>query len=282
MPASIITALFNIKNRKDNDLSKIVPIANPEQPRVNKEGSPLDAFVKDSFCNSFSIKDPREKMIVYLSNFSYLGSQNNPPDIIVKGGDAIEVKKVKGFGGSTIALNSSYPKSRLRIDDDMLTAECKNCESWKQKDIVYCVGHVVDGKICLLIFVYGDCYAAEAEVYQKVRQPIIDGLKKLNAPLSRTKELARLNKVDPLQITDLRVRGMWQIKSPLRFFSEIIVPEQDRQMSVFAIMRKEKFESFGKNDKELARKNFSVSEIKIKSPENPQKLIDAVLVSFAV
>ena len=136
--------------------------------------------------------------------------------------------------------------------------------------------------ISMLVFVYGDCYAAEAGVYKKVRQPIIDGLKKLNIPLSRTRELARLNKVDPLQITDLRVRGMWQIKTPIRFFSEIIVPEQGKQMSVFAIMRKEKFESFEKDEKELARKNFSVSEVKIKSPENPRKLIDAVLVSFAV
>ena len=147
MPPTIITALLNLKMHKDNDLSKIVSITKHEQPRVNKEGSPLDAFVKDAFCNSFSIKGPKEKMIIYLSNFSYLGSQNNPPDLIVKGGDAIEVKKVKGFGGSAIALNSSYPKSKLQADDDMITTECKNCEQWKEKDIAYCIGHVIDGKM---------------------------------------------------------------------------------------------------------------------------------------
>lgn len=282
MPPSLIAALLNIKKYGNNDLSKIISIANSGQPRVNKEGGPLEAFIKDAFCNSFSVKDPREKMAVYLDHFSYLGSQNNPPDLMIRGGDAIEIKKVRGLGGSSIALNSSYPKSRLHVDDDMITAECKNCEPWKEKDIVYCVGHVVEGRVSMLIFVYGDCYAADAEVYKKVRLPIVEGLKKLNLPISRTRELARLNKVDPLQITDLRVRGMWQIKSPLRFFSEIIVPMHDKRMSVFVIMKKEKFERFGKEERDLARKSFSVSDIKIKSPENPQKLIDAILISFAV
>ena len=282
MPINIITALLNIKKHRDNDLGKIVSIVNSEQPKVNKEGSPFDGYIKDAFCNSFSIKNPNEKMKAYLNNFSYLGSQNNPPDIIVRGGDAIEVKKVKSITGSTIALNSSFPKQKLRADDDMITTECKNCEIWKEKDLVYCVGHVTDGKVNVIVFVYGDCYTANSEVYKKVRLPIIEGLKNLEIPMSKTKELARLNKVDPLRITDLRVRGMWQIKTPLKFFSEILKLDEERQLSVFAIMRKEKFDSLEKADKEEAKKNFSVASVKIKNPDIPQKLIDAVLLSFAV
>ncbi|MBI1972832.1 NgoPII family restriction endonuclease [Candidatus Woesearchaeota archaeon] len=281
MPTSIVTALVNIKKHRDNDLGKIVSITNQEQPRVNKEGAPFDAFIKDAFCNSFSIKDPNEKMKAYLNNFSYLGSQNNPPDIIIKGGDAVEVKKVKGIAGSTIALNSSSPKQNLRVDDEMITAECKNCEAWKEKDLVYCVGHVTGGKVSAIVFVYGDCYAADIETYKKVRRPIMEGLKNLKIQMSETRELARLNKVDPLQITDLRVRGMWQIKTPLKFFSDILKLEVGKQLSVFAIMKKEKFDSLEKADKEEAKKGLSIASIKIKNPDNPQRLIDAVLLSFA-
>ena len=281
MATNLLIAMINIKKYRDNDLKKIVAISNPEQPRVNKEGTPFDAFVKDSFCNSFSIKDPSKKMEVYQKEFSYLGSQNYPPDIIIRSGDAIEVKKVKGFGGTSIALNSSYPKHRLYSNGPMITEELKNCEDWKEKDIIYCVGNVFSNKVRVITFVCGDCYAANADVYEKVKKPLIDGIKSLNLNLSKTRELARLNKIDPLKITDLRVRGMFQIISPIRLFSEIISPSLKNNLSVFAIMRKEKFEIFSNEDKQKAKKEMNVKDIKIKDPNSPNKLIDAKLISFS-
>jgi len=68
---------------------------------------------------------------------SYLGNQNNPPDFIIKKGDAVEVKKIGGLVGS-IALNSSYPKSKLHSDDVRILQSCRECDggNWSKKDII--------------------------------------------------------------------------------------------------------------------------------------------------
>ncbi len=91
---------------------------------------------------------------LYNQAFSYLGNQNNPPDIIIKNGDSIEVKKVQG-NASGIALNSSYPKSKLYSDCSMITAHCKDCENWDIKDIFYIIGNTDDNDLKTLWFVYG-------------------------------------------------------------------------------------------------------------------------------
>jgi hypothetical protein len=58
-----------------------------------------------------------------------VGNANNPPDSMLKGGDAIEVKKV-GSHSSQIQLNSSFPKDKLHSHDRLITRECVNCEEW--------------------------------------------------------------------------------------------------------------------------------------------------------
>ena len=58
-------------------------------------GDALEYYIKDLFCNSLHENDIEKKNIIYEENFSYFGNQNNPPDFIVKDGDAIEVKKLK-------------------------------------------------------------------------------------------------------------------------------------------------------------------------------------------
>ena len=56
-------------------------------------------------------------------------------------------------------------------------------------------------------FIYGDCYAADPEVYQRVANKISESVSELNdIELAETNELAKVKKVDPLGITDLRVR----------------------------------------------------------------------------
>lgn len=77
--------------------------------------------------------------------FSYLGNQNNPPDVILKGGDAIEIKKIQSKS-SAIALNSSYPKNKLYSNDPRITKACKNSEVWKVKDMIYVIGVTNDKK----------------------------------------------------------------------------------------------------------------------------------------
>ncbi len=133
--------------------------------RANSVGEALENYVKDIFADSFGLSEvDRQKR--FHEVFSYLGNQNNPPDIILRNGDAIETKKVQS-PASALALNSSYPKSKLFVDSPMLTQACKSCEEWTEKDIIYVIGHTDDSDIKYLWFVYGDCFSADKETYEK-------------------------------------------------------------------------------------------------------------------
>lgn len=252
--------------------------------RANSMGDALEFYIKDLFCNSLNENDIKRKNEIYSKYFSYIGNQNNPPDIIIRQGDAIEVKKIESLR-SSIALNSSYPKDKLYADSSMITTACKNCEDWKEKDLIYTVGVSKDNNLKALWLVYGDCYSANKEVYEKVKNTISKGVNELpNVEFSKTKELGRVNRVDPLGITYLRIRGMWGIENPIKVFDYITPSEQTSDFFVNAILLKEKYLSFPKKDRKnieaLVDNNFSIKDIKIKSPNNPAKLLEAKLLSF--
>ncbi len=61
-------------------------------------------------------------------------------------------------------------------------------------------------KIRSIWLVYGDCFAANKSIYERVKSTISEGLTTLNLDLSTTNELGRVNKVDPLGVTYLRIR----------------------------------------------------------------------------
>ena len=127
---NLLKAIANIVENPIMDLVSFYKGSN----RANSMGDALETYVKDIFCDCVN-KDNQEKDKLYSQNFSYLGNQNNPPDIIVKNGDAIEVKKIESLS-SAIALNSSYPKNKLYADDSRITDNCRNCEAniWEQKE----------------------------------------------------------------------------------------------------------------------------------------------------
>ena len=97
--------------------------------RVNNVGDALECFIKDGFSNSFILEDEAIRLKNYNKYFSYLGNKNNPPDLILKNSDAIEIKKIESIN-SSLALNSSYPKNKLYANSPMLTKACKECENW--------------------------------------------------------------------------------------------------------------------------------------------------------
>lgn len=252
--------------------------------RVNSMGDALELYIKDVFCDSLSVIDVAKKNEMYSEYFSYTGSQNSPPDIMIRGGDAIEVKKIENINAG-IALNSSYPKDKLYADSPMIIPACRNCEEWREKDLVYAVGVSKDEVLKALWFVYGDCYSANKEVYEKVRSRIAEGVNELrDVEFSETKELARVNKVDPLGITYLRIRGIWGIESPLKVFGYIAPMERDSDFFMHAILLQEKYLSFPEEDRRnlesLVNENFVIKDIKIKSPNNPMQLLEAKLLSF--
>jgi len=282
---NLLIALSNIIKNPINDIVENYKGSN----RKNSVGDSLERYIKDVFCNSLNENNFAEKDIIYSQYFSYLGNQNNPPDVIIKNGDAIEIKKIESFS-TDLALNSSHPKDQLYADDSRITAECKNCEigSWIQKDIIYAVGVAPKkvNKIRALWLVYGNCYAAKREIYTRIVDKISNGIAEIpDIEFVKTNELAKVNKVDPLGITDLRVRGMWHIENPIKVFKNFISIKKDKNLCVNAILLEEKYLSFPEQDRInlelLQSEDFKITTIEIKSPNNPASLLKAKLISYA-
>jgi hypothetical protein len=277
---NLLIALANLIENPVTNLVSHYKVSN----RANSMGDALESYIKDLFCNSLNENNLKKKNEIYSKYFSYIGNQNNPPDIIIKKGDAIEVKKIESLR-SGIALNSSYPKDKLYSDSTMITTFCRNCEDWREKDLIYTIGVSKDDILKGLWFVYGDCYSASKEVYERVKNKISKGVNELqNVEFAETNELARVNRVDPLGITYLRIRGMWGIENPIKVFNYVAPIDNNSELFVNAILLKEKYLSFPEKDRKYIEKlvdnNFLIKDIKIKSPNNPAQLLEAKLLSF--
>lgn len=278
--SNILRAIINIANNPIAELTDTYKGRN----KINNVGEALETYIQDIFANTVNERniDLRNRKISEV--FSYIGNQNNPPDMILKNGDAIEVKKIQSKG-SAIALNSSYPKSKLYSDDSKITDVCRNCEDddWRIKDIVYTVGITNDHKLKNLWFVYGDCYAADKKIYTRIGKTIKEGVNEIEGvEFSETKELGRVNRVDPLCITNLRIRGMWHIDNPLKVYRGYYETSLTNAFSLACIMREDKFEIFPQNDKDeiIQNNDIHIKAIKIKDPDNPAKLINAKLITL--
>jgi hypothetical protein len=283
MSTNILRAILNISLFGNNNLKNY---ASTYLNRINATGEQLEFYIKDSLASSF-ILPIEKKQEIYSKTFSWLGNQNHPPDLIIKGSDAFEIKKIENFG-SSLALNSSPPKNKLRSNDKRITADCKSCDggNWKEKDLFYVVGNAKGGIIKYLFFIQGTCYAADHSIYEKVHEPIkkeIDSvLDSLNLEKGKTVELGKVRRVDPLGITELRIRGMWSIENPINIFSDLYKIDNSEKLHLFALMKKEKYLSFPKEDiKEIElSKNILIRDVKIKDPDNPTKLIEAKFISY--
>lgn len=277
---NILEAIVNIAN------NPVVAIRNhyTGRNRANNVGEALEMFVKDAFANTIQEQDEQVKNTRFSQVFSWLGNQNHPPDILIRDGDAIEVKKTQS-ANSDLALNSSYPKSNIQSNSNMITQECRTCENWTEKDLIYCVGHTTDDSIKSLWMVYGNIYAAKHETYQVIKQKITDGINEIpNVELAETNELGRVNRVDPLGITNLRIRGMWQIQNPRRVFNYLHTTGDTFEL--VAIIPTTKYNSFPTESKNrienLGNPNLSISDVQVKDPNNPANLIDSKLIVFKV
>ncbi len=253
--------------------------------RINQIGYALEYFIKDIFAETITQSDLQKKLLKYEQVFSYSGNANNPPDLMLKGGDAVEIKKIESIGAS-IALNSSYPKSKLFCDSPLITSHCRQCEDWQEKDIIYAIGVVEDNKLKLLWLIYGDCYAADREIYEKIIDTIASGINLIpGVEFSKTRELGRVNKVDPLNITYLRIRGMWGIQNPLSVFDYVDLGyDKTAGFQMIAIMKQSKYLSFPIQDRnELEahlNKSLQILDVQIKSPNNPVQLIPAKIITY--
>lgn len=247
--------------------------------RINNVGEGLETFIKDAFSNSLLEENYSQKLLNYQEVFSWTGNQNHPPDIMIKNSDAIEVKKTQS-ANTDLALNSSYPKTTLLSSDPMITQDCKICEEWSEKDIIYTVGHVNGSSLKSLWMVYGSLYAANHLTYKVIKEKISEGIREIpNVELAATKELGRVNRVDPLGITNLRIRGMWQIQNPRKAFN-YLYSDSYENFELVSVIPLDKYNSFPNESRLKVENNslISINDILVKNPNNPVQLIEAKLI----
>lgn len=282
---NIISAIINLVENPKIELIR----KGSSHNRANNMGEALEEYIKDLFANTVEIEDEQVRNAAMAATFSYLGNQNNPPDSMLHGGDAIEVKKIESKGAS-LALNSSYPKHKIYADSPMLNKACKEAENWTVKDIIYAVGVLNKSAQTLdsLAFVYGEDYCASKEIYESIILPIKSTITDATAHLERieSNELAHINKVDPLGITYLRIRNMWGIDNPFTVFKYVYTRDPNKKFNFMCIINTDKFNSFDNTsdlyDLSNRNTNLSIQDIRIKNPDNPAQLREAKLITFGI
>ena len=278
---NILDAVKNLVTRNNIDL-KIFGVADN---RINSVGSGLENYVKNLFADTFDCTE-NERLINWSKIFSYIGNDNNPPDIMLRNGDAVEVKKIQSKD-SALALNSSYPKHILKVSDSMISNACRSAENWSEKDLIYVVGVVQNNKLKHLCMIYGRNYCASEECYNKIREQIKHGVENIPAvKFSPTRELGRVNNTDPLGITYLRIRGMWHIENPWKVFEYIYQRNFQAKFDFMCIIDDEKWLTLeNRNEFMEFQKNYpalKISDVKIKNPDNPAQLKDAKLIAYEI
>ena len=252
--------------------------------RANSLGEAFEIYIKNVFAGAGGLAGTAyQKKIEEV--FSYQGSAGKPPDLMIRGGDAIEIKKLQSRD-SQIQLNSSFPKNKLHADDSRVSAEAKNAEPWTEKDILYVVGNV-DSKsktVRSMWWIYGDCFCADASVYQNVSDKISAALREIeDFDFSPTNELGRINGVDAQRFTDLRIRGMWLLKNPHKIFERYVPFDKYAEFQLFVLMQESKWLAFPQADRDAIEKLVSSGALtmsleKIANPDNPARSLDCRLI----
>lgn len=274
---NIINAIVNLVSNPITNLKDVAQGNN----RANSAGAALEEYMKDLFSGSFNLPES-QRIKKHSEVFSYLGNDSNPPDAMLKNGDAIEVKKIE-TRTSALALNSSYPKHTLLSNNPMISTACRNAEEWQEKDIIYMVGFVKDMELKDLCMVYGLDYCASDECYSRIKATIKQGVESISGvEFAETNELGKVNRLDPLGITYLRVRGMWGIENPLKVFNYIYQRNLSNKFNFMCLINQEKWDSFDNVNLllNLEHENLKINDVEIKDPNNPAKLKSAKLVTF--
>lgn len=283
MSTDTLTAIINIINSETTVLGgSLKSVSN----RANLMGDALEEYIQEAYSGTIGETNRDLKLKRIDDVFSYTGNNSNPPDGMIKGGEAIEVKKIESRG-SQLQLNSSNPKSKLYKSDPRLNSKAISAEEWTEKDFVYVVGFIDKKSNSLkeLAFIDSSLYCADKEIYDRPFTKIKKGILEIpNVEFNTdTKELGRVNKVDPLGIASLRIRGMWLLDNPFKVFSDIYKP-QDGDFNLFALISDERFENSDNKD-ELVKMSKSITNLTItdkivKNPNNPAKLKHCKKITF--
>ncbi|WP_237202944.1 NgoPII family restriction endonuclease [Rothia endophytica] len=256
-PASdIIIALHNIMDRNSTILAPIFR----SDGSANAAGDSLEYFVKDMFSpgnRAAQHGNEQAKEQAYSEYLSWTGNSSNFPDFIVKGGVGVEPKKIQSASFSNLSLNSSYPKGYITPQTQNMPAasSIREPEPWTRKEVVYAVGNLPKGqevanKLKYLWLVYGNTFIADDVIYQSAIQDIREALSNLRGNMmADSKELGRVYGIDPLENTNLRVRGMYELKHPAIAFKDVLddldlsFPENSTE--IYTVILKSNYEELG-------------------------------------
>jgi hypothetical protein len=276
------------------DLRQLKSAGSSSKNSAQAQGDFLEMVVKDILCG-VRPNDFANRASLYDEHLCYQGSKNNPPDAMYRGGnagDAFEIKKKeKGNGG--LALNSSFPYSHLESDLNRLLEESKTCEAWTKRDFFYVVSNASD-KTPLgnsIWIVQGSVYAQDLKHYRDLEndlKPVIDkAITDNGMKPGETKELGRINNVDLLGRTDLRIRGMWGIKGPSSVFGGLpgVMESVDSHLVIHAIFSKSKWNDLLKDRSNKIKEywnapnaNTTVTDLEVDDPNKINSKIDVKLV----
>lgn len=279
---NLLEAIVNLTENFDNIVESIVISNN----RATSMGAGLEDFVKNAFANTFSIKDETKKLEVISDVFSFGGAKNKSPDLMLRGGEAFEIKKTESLT-IEIQLNSSHPKNRLYSNSNLVHNSCKLCEKWTEREFSYIIGHNPKGTKYLksIWFIDGEVYAANEENYLEIKNSISEVMNSSgNYELTDTNEIGKIKALDPLKITSLRVRGMWLIQHPYKVFDYVHNYNEKAKFQIFGLISQNKYLKYPEISRKNLEKNekIKISDIKLKDPNNSVNLIDSKLIYFSV
>lgn len=299
--SNIINAIINIINHRQAFNGAIIA---GNANIMNARGVTLEHFVRDAFAGTFG--NPGGNQRWANTCFSYLGGGNTPPDMILMGSDAIEVKKENNVG--QLQLNSSFPMDKLYRNNPKLSNAASNCDggNWISKDILYVIGtdpHTQIGPDKLWM-IYGDCLSASPQVFQAIENDITNAVQAIpNYNWTPTNELAKAVNVDPLGMVDLRVRAMWLLQHPNDLFQscigtciqqnggnyanpQIFTYNKNAPFQMYVLMALSKFNSLPQVDIQniLNKKsnNLLIEDVTISNPNNPAVSLACKLICYSL
>lgn len=268
--------------------------------RLQAQGAHFEDIIKDILCGIAADDAPARKFLLdkYLA---YQGAAHNPPDAMFRGGDdgdAFEVKKSENKSTGSLDLNSSHPYSHLTSDLSRIARDAKECEVWEKRDIYYVIGNVLTNSQTnnWIWFVQGNIFAADLQTYRNFEAEIKSHIEEaITANLlepSTTNELGRINGVDLRENTDLRIRPMWGITSPMKLFKGLSgISESDTDgLVIHCLIQKSKWEIYLKNKSENTQEfwsksqlpKMSIIDVQVPDPNDLKKELEVKLIRIVL
>jgi len=253
------------------------------QPRgsLGAQGKPFEIFAKNMFAQSLGALSSHVDA-AWEKTFSWRGSANHPPDFMIFNGDAVEVKVHGNIG--QIQLNSSPPKRTLKSTDPRIQDGCRTCEEWTEKDFLYFVGKANDEYVEALWLIDGRCIADSENTYDVIFDKLALTVSDLGGVPGN--EIGRLNKVDALKATSLRIRAMWLLDHPAKIFEDFFSPPEQNAFVLNALIDLEKWNTYPQEQIDLVDSlgdaGLRVEKILIPDSESQDKKREAVHISWKI